>query len=229
MFKDKKSHDRVRRWRAERDVGEMESRIVKKLHLDCCGDTKHETGIMAGMVSDMLEDKGYRYGYNGKPCERRASSNMPYIVVDVTNGFYWGSKGADTAVNWTKMTQYIFEKLYEKLPDIDAIQTKARKNDGAIDRHMRQPSKDGRKMERFWITGTGRPMPISAMKDDHLHNTILMVDRTIAEGSRSIGGNEDLANLLDELEDERIHRGLHLPLIPLISLEYRKGTHHDKY
>lgn len=175
---------------------------VKKLHIDCCGSTKAETGIIASKFADMLEEKGYRYGYNGSPCERRAASNMPFIIVDVTNGFYWGSKGADTAVRWTKLTSDIFEKLAERLPDIHSIYDRNRKNDG--------------------IPNDGY-MPISAMQDDHLHNTILLVDRTIAEGGDQIGNNTGLANLLNELEDERIHRGLHLPLVPFISIEYRKG------
>ncbi len=94
-------------------------------------------------------------------------------------------------------------------------------------KHRLEQSKDGRKMERMWYTANGRAMGISRMKDDHLHNTILLVDRSIANGETSIGMNEDLAHLLNELEDERIHRGLHLPLVPLISLEYRKGKYND--
>lgn len=88
-------------------------------------------------------------------------------------------------------------------------------------------SKDERKMERVWYTKNGRFMGISYMDDDHLHNTILMVDRGIAEGWTKIGANENLANLLDELEEERIHRGLHMPLVPFKSLKYRKGIHDD--
>lgn len=214
----------------KQDFGAVENRIVKKLHLDCCGSSKNETALIAGELAEMLESKGYRYGYSGKPCERRAASNMPFITIDVTNGFYSGSKGADTAVNWTKLTPSIFEKLAEKLPDIHAIHDRARKNDSVPnDGHMRAPSQDGRKMERMWYTATGRAMGISRMNDDHLHNTILLVDRTIAEGGDQVGNNTDLAGLLNELEDERIHRGLHLPLVPYISIEYRKGTHHDKY
>lgn len=200
------------------ETGDMKKKFFKKLYLDCSKNR------FAEKVSEVLEDKGYRYGYNGKPCERRAASNMPFITVDVTNGFYHGSKGADTAVNWTKMSRDILDKLEEKLPDIDDIQEKARRNDGAVDHHMRAPSKDGRKMERMWYTATGRAMGISRMNDDHLHNTILLVDRTIADGGDQIGNNTDLANLLNELEDERIFRGLHLPLVPFISLEYRKGN-----
>ena len=197
---------------------DMLRRHKKKLHLDCTNQ------LFSKKVSEILENKGYRYGYNGNPCQRRDYSNMPFIVVDVANGFYHGTKGADVAVNWVKMNRDRLDTLENQLPDIHDIHDKALRNDGAVDRHMRQPSKDGRKMERFWITRTGRSMPISEMTDDHLHNTILMVDRTIAEGCDSIGGNQDLANMLDELEDERIHRGLHLPLIPLTSLEYRKAV-----
>jgi hypothetical protein len=91
-------------------------------------------------------------------------------------------------------------------------------------RHTTVPSKDGRKMERIWYTRDGRAMGISHMDDDHLHNTILFVDKRIAESSSSIGMNKDLADMLDELEDERIFRGLHLPLVPYKTLDYRKGN-----
>lgn len=193
--------------------------MIKKVYLDC----SHSR--FAEKVSEMLEEKGYRYGYNGRACQRRAYSNMPFITIDVTNGFYSGNKGADTAVDWKKMTMGLLHDLYERLPDLADIQEKARKNDGVPnDGHMRAPSQDGRKMERMWYTATGRAMGISRMNDDHLHNTILLVDRTIAEGGDQVGNNRGLADLLNELEDERIHRGLHLPLVPFISLEYRKGN-----
>lgn len=155
----KYDYDRYRRKRImDTDMGAIEKRIVKKLHIDCSFKPEYSERL-----ADFLDEKGYRYGYNGRPCERRAAHNMPYITIDVTNGFYHGSKGADTAVNWHKACERTFFQLEQKLPDIDDIHEAARKNDGKIDNHMRQPSKDGRKMERFWITGTGRPMPISAM------------------------------------------------------------------
>lgn len=91
------------------------------------------------------------------------------------------------------------------------------------DKHMRQPSKDGRKMERIWITNDGRHTPISEMDDDHLHNTILFVDRMLDRGAYRVGANEDLADMLNELEDERIFRDLHLPLVPIKTLKFRKG------
>ena len=191
---------------------------VKKLFVDCSNHS------FAKKVSKMLEEKGYRYGYNGRACQRRAYSNMPFIVVDVTNGFYHGTKGADVSVDWKKMSRALLDRLDDELPDIEDIHDKVRQSDGVADKHMRAPSKDGRKMERMWYTATGRAMGISRMNDDHLHNTILLVDRTIANGDDEIGNNKDLANLLNELEDERIFRGLHLPLVPFISLEYRKGN-----
>lgn len=196
----------------------------KKYYIDCCGRTKNETGMFANIFANMLEEKGYRYGYNGSPCERRAASNMPFITIDTATGFYWGSKGADISINWTKFTDDVLRRMSRILPNIEHIYQRNKKSDGPVDNHTRQPSKDGRKMERFWYTVTGRMMPISSMNDDHLHNTILMVDRAIADGYDTISNNQDLANLLDELEDERIHRGLHLPLIPYKSLKYRKGN-----
>ena len=185
-----------------------------------------DAGRLAGDLADVLDEMGYRYGYNGQPCKRRSANNMPYITIDAVHGFYSGSKGAAISVRWKKLDRYEMREVVRSLPSIEEIRERARKSDGAVDKHMRQPSKDGRKMERFWYTGTGRPMPISAMNDDHLHNTILLVDRTIDMGFDTVGNNRDLAGLLNELEDERIHRGLHLPLIPYISLEYRKGNHH---
>lgn len=199
----------------------------KKIYVDCCGSTKNETGLMAKSLADMLEEKGYRYGHNGSPCERRAASNMPFITINVTTGFYSGSKGADVSVTWNKLNKSLLVHLIKMLPNVEHIYQRNKKSDGPVDNNMRQPSADGRKMERFWHTITGRMMPISSMKDDHLHNTILMVDRAIANGFYAIGNNQDLANLLDELEDERIHRGLHLPLMPYKSLDYRKGTQND--
>lgn len=200
--------------------------MTQMLYIDCCGDTKNVSAYNSAQLVGMLEAKGYRYDLSyggGKITVRKKSAhNMPYITIDVNRGFFWGSKGGDYAVDWQKLTSRV-RTMLASLPDINGIHDRARKSDGAVDRHMRQPSKDGRKMERFWVTNTGHRMPISAIKDDHLHNTILMVDRNIAAGCSRIGGNEDLANMLDELEDERIHRGLHLPLVPLISLEYRKG------
>lgn len=77
--------------------------------------------------------------------------------------------------------------------------------------------------ERVWTSKDGREIPISRMSDQHLHNTILLIDRNMSKGCHKIGVNEDLADMLDKMEAERIKRGLHLPLVPLKSLAYRKG------
>ena len=216
-----RDYDRVRRdYLMKKDLGEIEKRIIKKLHVDC----SFRTDYVERMV-DILEAKGYRYGYSGRPCERRVVHNMPYIIIDITNGFYSGSKGRDVAVNWLKACDRLFDQMESKLPTIQDIHKKAAFNKKPKHKHMLVESKDGRKMERVWYTATGRAMGISRMNDDHLHNTILLVDRNIAAGENQVGMNKDLAHLLNELEDERIHRGLHLPLVPLISLEYRKGNH----
>ena len=191
--------------------------MTRKIHI--------EAGQIAGDIADALDSMGYRYGYSGRPCQRKAPSNMPYITIDVDKGFYSGSKGAETSVHWKKVTRYTVRELFRQLPDIHDIQEKAAYDPRPTHQHMLVESKDGRKMERVWYTATGRAIGISRMDDDHLHNTILLVDRNIANGETIIGNNKDLAHLLNELEDERIHRGLHLPLVPLISLEYRKGIH----
>lgn len=88
--------------------------------------------------------------------------------------------------------------------------------------HRLVMSKDETKLERVWVTATGREMPISRMKDDHLHNTILKIDRSISEGVYRIGANEDLPELLEVMEVERTERGMPMPLIPIKSLEWRK-------
>lgn len=95
------------------------------------------------------------------------------------------------------------------------------------DNHRRVMSKDDSRIERVWITKTGREMPISRMKDDHLHNTILLLDRSIAYGTWRLGLNEDLPDLLVEMESERKRRKMPLPLIPLKSLEYRRRNQND--
>lgn len=195
--------------------------MIKKLFVDCSFKADYSERL-----ADFLDSRGYRYGYNGHSCERRAAHNMPFITIDVTNGFYHGSKSYNPSVDWKKACDPLFYQLERNLPSIREINKKNARDEYINDGHMRQPSKDGRKMERFWYTNRGYPMPISAMNDDHLHNTILLVDRTLTKGIDTVGNNRDLAGLLNELEDERIHRGLHLPLIPYISLEYRKGNHH---
>lgn len=193
---------------------------TKKLYVDCSFKADYSERL-----ADFLDSRGYRYGYNGRPCERRAAHNMPFITIDVSNGFYHGSKGMAIGPTWRKACDGLFYQLERNLPDLRTIQKKNARDEYVNDGHMRTPSKDGRKMERFWYTINGHAMPISAMNDDHLHNSILLVDRTIASGADQLGNNRDLAGLLNELEDERIHRGLHLPLIPYISLEYRKGNY----
>lgn len=190
---------------------------MTKIYIDARGK--------AGELADFLDGKGYRYGYNGRPCQRRSSHNTPFVTIDVKNGFYSGSKGADIAVTWRKLDNTMWEHLIMKMPDIREINKKNAYDTRPTHKHMLVESQDGRKMERVWYIATGREIPISRMNDDHLHNTILLVDRNIAAGEDQVDLNTDLAHLLNELEDERIHRGLHLPLVPLISLEYRKGNH----
>lgn len=184
-----------------------------------------EAGRLAGEFADWIEKRGYRYGYSGRSCERRAAHNMPYIHVDTEKGFYRGFKGREVGVKWIDPGTKTEQQMSRIIPEIQDIHKKAALDEKPKHKHMLVESKDGRKMERVWYTGNGRAIGISRMNDDHLHNTILLVDRNIAAGEDQVGINKDLAHLLNELEDERIHRGLHLPLVPLISLEYRKGNH----
>ena len=92
-----------------------------------------------------------------------------------------------------------------------------------VSNHHKVMSKDEESLERVWTSADGREIPISRMKDDHLHNTILLIDRRIERGEWSIGQNEDLMELRSEMEAERERRKLPMPLIPIKSLAYRKG------
>lgn len=93
----------------------------------------------------------------------------------------------------------------------------------SLDNHRKVMTEDKERLERAWIDARGREHPISRMKDDHLHNTILLIDRRIDRGEWCIGQNEDLMELLTEMEAERERRKLPMPLIPIKSLAYRKG------
>jgi len=87
---------------------------------------------------------------------------------------------------------------------------------------------DGSSLERVWVAANGREYPLSKMKDDHLHNTILLIDRKMRdEGVWTIGRNEDLSELLAMMEEERHARGMPMPLIPIKSLEWRRNQDND--
>lgn len=75
----------------------------------------------------------------------------------------------------------------------------------------------------MWTTKDGREISIKDMEDSHLHNTILFLDRHMYEGANFIGVNTDLAETLIKMEEERINRGMPLPIIPFKSLAYIKG------
>jgi hypothetical protein len=93
----------------------------------------------------------------------------------------------------------------------------------SVDNHRMVTSKDEERIERVWIAANGREYPISRMKDDHLHNTILLIDRRVRNGEWRVGQNEDLMELVSMMDEERQRRKLPLPLIPIKSLNYRKG------
>lgn len=187
--------------------------MSKKLYIECL--TMRASDALIGL----LKRKGYRFIC----ADKYYGEIINFIQIDIENGFYYGSAKGDISHTWKKLDEYIWDEL-TNIPTIIEVYDNNKKSNGVIDDNMRQVSKDGRKMERFWCVRDGRSVPISSLKDDHLHNTILMVDRAIANGQCTIGYNRNLANLLDELEDERIHRGLHLPLMPYKSLDYRKGN-----
>lgn len=74
----------------------------------------------------------------------------------------------------------------------------------------------------YWTTNDWEEIYISDMDDDHLHNTILFIDRTISSGKMAFSKNHNLPHFLSVMEDERIHRGLPMPLLPIKSLAYRR-------
>ncbi len=75
--------------------------MTKKIHI--------AAGEEAGSLAQFLERKGYRYGYSGSgPCQRRSPSNMPFITIDLTTGFYSGTKGRDAAVRWENLNQNLW-------------------------------------------------------------------------------------------------------------------------
>jgi hypothetical protein len=262
--------------------------MSNKLHID----TMDARG--AAVLSEYLELQGFRYGYNGRACQRRSPSNMRFVTVDRDALFYSGSKGAATDVTWHELTkheikemlkaikdealsadvmreakyhrlsatQYLvvqefksefgndeyksmcrnFGKYKEDVSELSGYQLekcismmqeqinllKARRLTGDYTNmsrnHRLVMSKDESKLERVWVTQNGYEMPISKMKDDHLHNTILLIDRSISKGMYRLGGNEDLPELLEMLEVERTERGMPMPLIPIKSLEWRKAN-----
>lgn len=100
----------------------------------------------------------------------------------------------------------------------------ALKHEVMVNKHRMVMKSDNSALERVWVAANGQEFPISKMKDDHLHNTILMIDRKIAEGAWVIGRNEDLQELRAMMEEERERRGMPMPLIPIKSLEWRKKT-----
>lgn len=247
------------------------------------------------IISQYLEARGYRYGYKGRGCERRAAHNMRFITANHDSKMYHGSKGAAVDVDWIELSEMdILDMLrYIKAKALrEEYQTKKRYNDLSADDYvmvqeykdvfgtadyrsmlrnfgahyddvtelpyqrkakclsmLREQlnlhnargmlsingsksrlsknqrlvmSKDETRLERVWVTATDREMPISAMKDGHLHNTILLIDRKMRDGNWCIGRNEDLPELLMFMEEERERRGMPMPLVPIKSLEWRK-------
>lgn len=236
-----------------------------------------EANEHANLMADYLEAQGFKYGYSRSgPCQRRAGSNMPFIVVDQDRMMYHGTKGKEIGKKWHKITeqdvidmrgeliasgdmqpkteQEIHDKFVsmfgvkglEKVFDGFGLGTsykhfgqvrgrhrevvvnrmkQAIHNDINLSNHRRVMSKDESRVERVWVSADGREKPISRMDDDHLNNTILYIDRKMAEGVWRLGMNEDLTGLLAEMEEERIRRGMPLPLFSIKSMSYRRQQH----
>lgn len=145
--------------------------------------------------------------------------------IGIYNKFYtmFGKAGMDKVLDGFGTRYKHFGEVNGRRREIVVKRMKqALATQKAPSNHSMAMSRDGERLERVWIAATGREIPLSEMKDDHLHNTILLIDRRMAEGEWVIGGNEDLAELLAEMDQERQRRKMPLPLIPIISLPYRK-------
>ncbi len=132
----------------------------------------------------------------------------------VLDGFGYMGQGADEK-HFHQLTGRTREIVTQRMRD-------ALKHETVKNKHRMVMKSDNSALERVWVAADGRETPISKMKDGHLHNTILMIDRRIEEGQWVIGRNEDLQELRAMMEEERERRGMPMPLIPIKSLEWRK-------
>lgn len=153
--------------------------------------------------ADYLESIGYKYlRRDGGKVQRKVGHNMPYLHVDPLFGTYKGFKGKRLNVNWINSVENIQPYVEDPgLPESETLIT-------------------------WWVYNTR--LDASKMEDDRLHNLILFVDKAINKGIDQIGKNKDLPKLLIELEGERLKRNMPIPLLPIISLEFRKGLYNDK-
>jgi hypothetical protein len=163
--------------------------------------------------------------------EIKKGNNMSDI--DVYNKFYstFGKAG------WIKVIDGfgVYGGRFDAATRFDQLTGRAREvvltrmrnalnHEMSVANHRKVMSKDEARIERVWVAATGREYPISRMDDNHLHNTILLIDRKVADGEWVIGANTDLPELFEEMEAERERRKMPLPLIPIKSLEWRKSN-----
>lgn len=146
--------------------------------------------------------------------------------IEIYNQFYstFGKAGMRQALDGFTVDYKHFGQVHGRHREIVVRRMKnALNHEMSLTNHRRVMSKDGERVERVWVSKDGREKPISRMDDDHLHNTILFIDRMMADGYWHLGRNADLPALLEEMEAERIRRNLPLPLVPIKSLAFRKG------
>lgn len=191
------------------------------------------------LLCDYLEMLGFKYGYDSVgPCQRKAYSNMNYITVHGDCKLYSGSKGGSIDVDWHKLERTEMDVMRKELNGglsphkVNSVPHKlAFERDKAEAKHF--STKDvissvvGGSFKReaetlYWTTNDRREIYISDMDDDHLHNTILFIDRAIRNGHMAFSKNHNLPHFLSVMEDERTHRGLPMPLLPIKSLAYRR-------
>ncbi len=78
---------------------------------------------------------------------------------------------------------------------------------------------------KTWTMRDGDSILISEMEDSHLHNTILFIENRLPEYPKTNHWGKRLREDLVNLEEERVKRGLPIPLISIQSLEYRRQNH----
>ena len=81
----------------------------------------------------------------------------------------------------------------------------------------------------IWKTADNETMHYTDMTDTHLHNSILYLERALDEDSEDFICDDDDFKIctmmkLELLNEERLERGLPIPLVPYISLEYRRNN-----
>lgn len=138
---------------------------------------------------------------------------------------HYKSIGCERPTKYSHLNQWQKVKFIERMKDDLDVQnimgelTNQQRNAKNLRMVM---NSENTKVERIWVTATGRELPVSKMEDNHLHNTILFIFRALHEGQLVIGRNREILDFYHIMEKERINRGMPLPLVPYKSLKFRR-------